>query len=78
MELDLTTAWGVAELHRLIKKKKVKVIFGTSPCGSASAARNIRRKFGPDPKPLRSAQYPDGLPGLSEADQKRIDIANDL
>ena len=78
LELDLTTAWGVAELHRLIKKKKVKVIFGAPPCGSASAARNIRRKFGPDPKPLRSAQYPDGLPDLSEADKKRIDVANNL
>ena len=47
-ELDLNLPWGVAELYKIIKEKNVKIVFSAPPCGSASAARNIRRKTGPD------------------------------
>ena len=77
-ELDLSRPWGVAELHKIMEEKKVKIAFMAPPCGSASAARMIRRKKGPDPKPLRSMKYPDGLPWLGQIDRERVAIANRL
>eukprot|EP00435_Cladocopium_sp_Y103_P041156 s1982_g11.t1 len=46
-------------------------------CGTASRAREIRR-FEGDPKPLRSNEFPHGLPDLGEDDQFRIELANSL
>ena len=46
-------------------------------CGTASRAREIQRHWS-DPKPLRSNDYPHGLPDLSEKDMTRVIIANDL
>eukprot|EP00435_Cladocopium_sp_Y103_P038332 s3870_g10.t1 len=46
-------------------------------CGTASRAREIRRFVG-DPKPMRSNEFPHGLPGLSEDDQFRVELANSL
>ena len=46
-------------------------------CGTASRAREIQRHWS-DPKPLRSNDFPHGLPDLSEKDMTRVDIANDL
>ena len=77
-ELDLSKPWGINELYKIINEKKVKITFMAPPCGSASAARLIRRKKGPDPKPLRSHEHPDGLPGLNFADKERVSIANKL
>ena len=77
-ELDLTLPWGIAELHKLLTRKNVKVTFMAPPCGSASAARQIRRKSGPGPKPLRSKADPDGLPGLGMTDRQRVSTANKL
>ena len=78
VELDLSKPWGLAEMYKLIKSKRVKLTFSAPPCGSASAARLIRRKNGPDPKPLRSKRYPDGLPNLSFTDRERVSTANQL
>ena len=44
-------------------------------CGTASRARDIRR-FDGDPLPLRSNDYPEGLPDLGENDMTRVQIAN--
>ena len=46
-------------------------------CGTTSRARDFRR-FANDPRPLRSNECPEGRPGLSEADQRRVGIANEL
>ena len=46
-------------------------------CGTASRARDIRRHWS-DPPPLRSNDFPHGLPNLPEKDQARVIIANDL
>ena len=78
VELDLTKTWGMQEVMRLVKSKNVKITFMAPPCGSASAARLIRRKVGPDPKPLRSKEHPDGLPKLNLADRQRVSSANKL
>ena len=46
-------------------------------CGTASRAREIRR-FPTDPKPMRSNEFPHGLPDLSEDDKFRVELANSL
>ncbi len=46
-------------------------------CGTASRARDIRR-FPGDPQPLRSCDWPEGLPNLNDLDSRRVDIANSL
>eukprot|EP00973_Karenia_brevis_P036189 4990862-Karenia_brevis.AAC.1 len=48
------------------------------PCGTASRAREIRRRTGPDPKPLRSETHPDGLPLFSGLARHKVDMANIL
>ena len=68
----------MTELKKIMKDKNVKIAFIAPPCGSASAARLIRRKKGPDPKPLRSHEYPDGLPGLGLVHEQRVTTANKL
>ena len=46
-------------------------------CGTASRARDIRR-FENDRQPLRSEEWPEGLPNLHPKDQERVDLANRL
>jgi len=46
-------------------------------CGTASRARGIRR-FHNDPKPLRSEDLPEGLPGLTPKELERVSLANRL
>eukprot|EP00435_Cladocopium_sp_Y103_P024718 s1417_g6.t1 len=52
------------------------------PCGTASRARDkpipfrLRRLGVPQPPPLRSAQWPCGLPGLSGRNLQRVQLAN--
>lgn len=46
-------------------------------CGTASRAREIRVHWS-DPRPLRSNEFPHGLPSLSGNDKQRVLIANDL
>ena len=75
--LDLTTRQGQMEFWDQIRGGRVQYVHFAPPCGTASAARNIRRRF-IDPKPLRSAEFPEGLPGLSGIDKIRVDLANEL
>ena len=44
-------------------------------CGTCSRARNIKNG---GPPPLRSEEFPMGLPGLPASQQQRVDIANEL
>lgn len=54
------------------------------PCGTASRARerpiapSLRKQGVPNPPPLRSAEYPLGLPNLSPFHQAKVDSANRL
>lgn len=78
INIDLNTKWGPRELKRKLLELKAKLAWLAPPCGSASAARKIRRTYGPDPQPLRSVEFPDGLPGLEEPEAGRVKIANAL
>ena len=54
------------------------------PCGTATRARNKRiaqhlvEAGAPDPRPLRSDEFPQGLPGLRPIDQAKVDSANSI
>lgn len=51
------------------------------PCGTASAARGIPVSGCPEdmqPTPLRSKEFPDGLPGLPGLNQLKVEKANCL
>eukprot|EP00973_Karenia_brevis_P053110 7383097-Karenia_brevis.AAC.1 len=65
VELDLTTPHGQREAWKILLQPAVVAVMLDPPCGTASRAREIRRRSGPDPKPLRSETFPDGLPSLS-------------
>ena len=50
-----------------------------APCGSMSRVREVnlqKRGCNVRSPPLRNAQYPRGLPGLSAADQQKVDEGN--
>lgn len=46
-------------------------------CGATSRARDIRR-FPGDPPPLRSCDWPEGLPDLTDLKARRVNVANAL
>jgi len=75
--IDLSTRLGQLEFWDIIRKGKVKYVHFAPPCGTASAARNIRRRF-INPKPLWSLAHPEGLPDLQSTDRLRVDLANEL
>ena len=84
--INLATAHGVEELKQRLEanKKTLKLVFMSPPCGTASRAREIRRRkpdqFGRviDPKPLRSDEHPDGIPTLGGKALVKVEIANCL
>ena len=77
--LDLTNAEHFKLVLSLIKSGRVKYVHMAPPCGTASRAREIPVKGKPNaPKPLRSAEWPDGLPGLKGSDLVRVVAANCL
>lgn len=61
--LDLTVRDDQMQFWDWIRTGRVRYVHFAPPCGTASRAREIRRK-GCDPKPLRTDEYPDGIPGL--------------
>ena len=75
--LDLATKEGQMEFWSFVRSGKVQYVHFAPPCGTASRAREVRRK-GCDPKPLRSTEHPDGLPGLKGDDLVRVVVANEL
>lgn len=78
IRLDLVSPAGRELLWRILKQDTVCRIHLAPPCGTASRAREIRRKKGPSPKPLRSERYPDGFPWLRGLAQSKLQAANQL
>jgi hypothetical protein len=76
--IDLGTKYGQRQFSELLHDPDVDLVTFAPPCGTASRSREIRRKDGPDPKPLRSDDQPDGLPSLTGVDYTRVQQANEL
>ena len=81
--LDLTTEYGRTILFRILRSGRCAYVHLAPPCGTASLARNIPlhpsvAAFVHTPQPLRSNQYPNGIPGLCGQDLLRVEAANKL
>ena len=83
---NLATDQGFENFMELLEANKgsIKVVYMSPPCGTASRAREIRRRKPNsegkiiDPKPLRSDAHPDGLPWLKGIAKEKVRIANVL
>ena len=78
IRIDLSSESGQTLLWRILAQPRVFAIHLGPPCGTSSRAREIKRKHGVNPKPMRSVEHPDGLPGLRPHDQARVNTANTL
>ena len=74
IKLNLADECSVKICTDLIDSGKIQVVTAAVPCGTASRAREIYIPGGP--VPLRSEEYPYGLPDLRECDHTRVVIAN--
>ena len=81
---DLGTADGRQQFWEIVASNKVQLVWFAPPCGTACAARSVRRMDSRgrpallDPQPLRSKAYPDGILGLSGKDAAKVAAANAL
>ena len=78
IRIDLTSEHGLLLVWRMLEQHNVVAVHLGPPCGTSSRARDKRRKSGPDPKPLRSEKFPNGLPHLVGTDLLRVRSANQL
>ena len=81
--LDLTVEADQLVLLQWIQSPLVVGVFLAPPCGTCSLARNIKLRDSTGrvmngPKPLRSSDWPEGLPGLGHKDRLRVSAANKL
>ena len=79
LRLDLNSPLERKLLQELIDQGNILYVHFAPPCGTASAARNIRmsrRNHGPPP--LRSLDRPMGLEKLSSINKERVRLANNL
>lgn len=82
--LDLTTSSGQRILWDILKSPNVFAIHMGLPCGTSSRARErpiskaLIAAGVPQPKPLRDATHPMGIPGVGPTNQARLDSANTL
>jgi hypothetical protein len=77
--LDLSDIDQCALLLEAIEAGQVHVILAALPCGTCSKAREIPlSKSHHGPKPLRSNDYPRGLPHLSGVDLIKVQKANSI
>ena len=77
IRLDLTRSVDCMLLDQWLESDLLIWVHIAPVCGTASRAREIQRHPS-DPKPLRSGDYPDGLPGLQGSELCRVRIANHL
>lgn len=78
LRIDLCTEPGQQLLWRILRQPRVVAIHLGPPGGTSSRARDVRRRWGPAPKPLRSKEHPNGIPTLSGKDAARVAAANSL
>ena len=78
VQLDLTSYEQQQTVLHWIKHPGVKGVFLAPPCGTASAARQIKLPKEHAPKPLRTLEEPDGISSLKGTDLARVSAANIL
>ena len=83
MMCDLADDSSVDQLLSILEGSGLLTYFHAAPpCGTCSRARErknrrrLRRRGAPEPVPLRSTRFPDGLPNLPRGQQRRVDTAN--
>ncbi len=80
LQLDLTDPADQEQLMHLLATHNVKYVHMGPPCGTYTRARgkpisaHLLKAGCPSPQPLRSEQYPAGLPNLHD-EGKEIDLA---
>ena len=72
-EYDLSRKPSVHKLLRVLESPYVVGVWWGTPCSSMTRARGPGRL---GPAPLRSDQWPEGLPKLSTSNQMKIDDGN--
>ena len=82
--LDLTASDGKQILFTILDQPRLFAVHMGLPGGTASRARDrpipakLRIQGAPSPKPLRSADYPLGLPSLTGLNKAKVQSANIL
>jgi hypothetical protein len=77
IKVDLSDAAQVAVLLEPIEMGLVEVMTAAPPCGTASRARDIPMSANSHgPPPLRSSDFPWGLPNLKGDIEHRVELAN--
>ena len=80
--LDLTSPGAFDVLAELFMDPCIVYVHFPPPCGTASKARErpvpicLKHNGAPEPRPLRSKEFPLGLPGLTPIEQQRVSSAN--
>ena len=74
LRIDISKKSQRDVLEQLLSLDTILYVHFAPPCGTASAARDIK----PGPPPLRSTSFPMGLPGLNFVQQTRVKKANFL
>ena len=74
-KLDLEKEENLLMILEWIKHPKCRYVHLGVPCGTASRAREIPIEGG-GPEPMRSPEFPDGLPNLRHRDKERVRKAN--
>ena len=78
-QLDLMHPTGRELLEEWLSSPLLLWAHFAPVCGTASRAREIPRpELASAPRPLRSPEFPLGLPDLNPLEQQRVDIANEL
>ena len=75
---DLRLEHARTLLWQVLNRPNLIGVHLAPPCGTASRAREIVRKSGPSPPPLRSERWPDGFPWLRGLNRDRVRSANML
>ena len=79
VQLDLSHQHAWDMLDFLLERFLVAGVHMAPPCGTCSRARGIPLADGSQgPQPLRSTEYPLGLPTLNQRDQQRVFLANQI
>ena len=78
IQLDLLLLSHQGLLWKWLGSPGLVAVWLAPPCGTSSRAREIPFPGEDEPRPLRSVECPEGLPGLGPSDAERVAKANEL